>query len=86
MLKTCYGGELAKCEGMGAPLKTGNLAPLKPNERELHLVAVPGGLHWVERRPDGTYMDPASGKNFNSKGDLPIYYADTGVGIVLTGK
>jgi hypothetical protein len=61
------------CEGLladGIEIKNSN-EPLKEGELEMKAMAVtgagiPAGLHWVVARPDGTYMDPANGKNYSS--------------------
>jgi hypothetical protein len=48
------------------------------------------GLHHILERPDGSFMDPATGQtypsNANASNELPFYavgYTDTGINVVL---
>ncbi|MEG0281449.1 MAG: hypothetical protein RR510_17245 [Morganella sp. (in: enterobacteria)] len=84
--------------GIGCEIRHADI-PLNLNQRKLEAVAVsfagiPVGLHWVLCRPDGSYMDPGTGKNspdfagaeiemkqYNSK--FCGYYK-TGISVILT--
>lgn len=37
---------------------------LRGNKRQLTCVDGPAGLHWLLRRPDKSYMDPANGQDY----------------------
>lgn len=73
--------------------------PLSENQRKLEAVAVsvagiPVGLHWVMCRPDGSYMDPGTGKNSpdfaGTEENMKQYnyrfcgYYKTGISVILT--
>lgn len=84
-----------QCEGMGCPVRNENqsdIGQMKLKALAVSLVGVPAGLHWVVSRPDGSYMDPAMGKNAdnvflldkNAKGEHAfVGYYDTGISMIL---
>ena len=84
-----YPDASGQCAIEGVPIVTSGAGTLTTTQRQLCAVGFIGGLHWVLYRPDGTYMDPASGENFNyfvSLGQGPGYlikYFDTGISIVV---
>jgi len=84
-----YPDAAAQCATEGVPVVGSDPGALTSTQRQLCAVGMIGGLHWVLYRPDGTYMDPASGENFNyfvSLGQGPGYlikYIDTGIYIVV---
>ncbi|EPB3261834.1 hypothetical protein ACRFOT_004911 [Salmonella enterica] len=84
-----------QCEGMGCPVRNENqsdVGQLKLKAMAVSIVGIPAGLHWVVSRPDGSYMDPAIGKNAdnffhldkNAKSEYAfVGYYDTGISIIL---
>lgn len=84
-----------QCEGIGCPVRNENqsdVGQLKLKAMAVSLVGIPAGLHWVVSRPDGSYMDPATGKNAdnlfllnkNAKAEHTfVGYYDTGISIIL---
>jgi hypothetical protein len=58
------------------------------------LVGLPVGLHWVVQRSDGSYMDPATGKNHKGFSELNagakqaghgvLGYCQTGISIIVS--
>jgi cysteine protease IpaJ len=77
------------CAQSNIPIRRYAPPPLTPNERLLRVVGVLKvvGLHYVMRRPRGTYMDPADGQDFPTfpamNNSWSKSYADTGISIVL---
>ncbi|WP_018692599.1 hypothetical protein [Algicola sagamiensis] len=74
---------------------------LENDERQMSVLAVklfgaPAGLHWVMKRPDGSLMDPGTGKNtpdfltlnqtMQSGSNRLVSYEETGISIVLKVK
>jgi hypothetical protein len=78
------------CNAMGIEVASGT-PTLGEHERMLVAVGIGAGLagmHWVLYRPDTTYMDPASNKNYTCSlwgmGQLGVFrYTDTGVYVVV---
>ena len=83
---------------IGCPLE-GKIRPANANEIRIEAMAVslmgiPVGLHWVVHRYDGSYMDPATGKNQKDFLELNegakrevirlVGYYQTGISIVAT--
>ena len=61
---------------------------LKGNERKLIVTLQcdgikPIGLHYLMERPDGSVMDPATGKNYKSLKDTEYRYLKTNISIVV---
>jgi len=89
LLKACYAEEVKICKHMsGVKVVKGYKASsllrsdLGVGEYKLVVVLPYGiGLHYVLHRPDGSYMDPASGKDLSS---MPGHYVRTGLSIVLS--
>ena len=84
------------CEKSGTPINKLQPPELQEGERELQILACKFlgllvGLHWVMKRPDGSYMDPGVGKNslnfkllnknMQSESNRFISYSDTGIAI-----
>lgn len=84
--------------GIGCPLVKGP-EKIEDYQRKIEvmavsLVGVPSGLHWVVHRNDGSYMDPATGENYNNFDQLNagakrsvsqmLGYYQTGISIVAT--
>ena len=96
-LNSLYPKIEAELKAMGCPVVP-PLHPLKTNELRLEALAVsvvgiPIGLHWVVLRPDGSYMDPATGQNHMdfsalNKGSKDVHrtlgYYRSGISIVAT--
>ena len=87
-----------KMSDMGCPIDAG-CRQLKSNQIKIEAMAasilgIPAALHWVVHRNDGSYMDPATGrnhKNFNElnagiKRDIHqvVGYYKTGIAIIAT--
>jgi hypothetical protein len=88
LLQKLYPEARANCNTAQIRVVTGK-RHLSPEEREIRAVVVgPGaGLHWILCRPDRIYMDPATGKNydsFKSMGQLKfLKYVSTGVSVIV---
>ncbi|MDW6004555.1 hypothetical protein [Vibrio mangrovi] len=85
------------CERQGVTVNQTALPHPHENQRVLKVLqTASGGLHWVMMRPDQTYMDPATGKDAQSFGQLnqnirqasfgSESYQETGICLVLTPK
>ena len=75
------------CRDAGFMIYQNEPPALAGNQRMIKIVSTWGlGLHYVMKRPDGTYMDPGDGQDFgnyaamNSLGKL---YKATGISLVL---
>jgi len=89
ILKAAYASEVKACKAManvnvveGSAAKFSKRASLGLNEYKL-VVVEPFivCLHYVLHRPDGSYMDPATGSDIAS---MPASYNRTGLSIVLS--
>jgi len=91
-LQWFYPDAAGQCATENVPIEPSGPGKLTDTQRQLCAVALGPMLHWVLYRPDGTYMDPASGENFNyflSLGQGPGYllkYFDTGISVVVEKK
>ena len=89
----------AELNAMGCPVVP-PMYSLKFNEIRLEALAgsfvgVPFTLHWVMQRPDGSYMDPRTGENYQDFSALKkgakqninkwVSYYQSGISIVVTG-
>jgi cysteine protease IpaJ len=89
LLKAFYASEVQACLNManvnvveGSNAKFSHRPALGQNEYKLVIVEpVMVCLHYVLHRPDGSYMDPASG---NDMASMPSYYNRSGISIVLS--
>jgi len=68
VLAYCYSNVVSHCQNSGVPINKLKSPQLQQNERDIQLLVsnlagIPAGLHWVMTRPDGSFMDPATGKN-----------------------
>lgn len=87
-----------KCEDLGIAVSDTSHQELSNNQRALKVVKNDqGGLHWIEMRPDNSYMDPSSGRNAKSFERLNKIlkkesfgmsngYQDTGICLILTKR
>jgi cysteine protease IpaJ len=88
VLSTFYSEALDHAKQSGVRIVERDMPPLSEYSRALKVMAVMKGLglHYVMLRPDGSYMDPGDGKNFDSfdsmNDSLFKSYADTGISIV----
>ncbi|MFY0578994.1 hypothetical protein ACN28S_36230 [Cystobacter fuscus] len=107
-----FGGNVVNnLHATGVPIEEGPERQLAANQRRLRVVVVTAnvagrvpvmaGLHYIMERPDGSIMDPASGRNYNNihelnqemaQAGLPgvgrmmsTHYANSGISVVLTG-
>lgn len=80
---------LQRCQGAGIPILRAAPSP-ETNQRELCVLGTLAvGLHYVMRRPDGGYMDPADGKDYRDYDALDTWnkcYQRTGLSLMLTGS
>ncbi|WNG25345.1 hypothetical protein F0U62_15895 [Cystobacter fuscus] len=92
-------GIMEELRALRIHLQDGPEEPLGPHQRRLRAVVfiphptgpepVRNRLRYVLERPDGTVMDPATGRNHDDPGHLNQMtktgrYADTGISVVLT--
>jgi cysteine protease IpaJ len=92
-------GIMEELQSLRIHLQDGPEEPLGPHQRRLRAVVfithptgpepTPDRLRYVLERPDGTVMDPATGRNHDDPGHLNHMtktgrYANTGVSVVLT--
>jgi hypothetical protein len=91
MLSTFYSSAMEDGRGSDIPIVEQEMPGLAWNQRALRVMAVQKvlGLHYVMQRPDGSYMDPGDGQNFDNFGALNASwmkgYADTGIALVVEG-
>jgi len=90
LLERLYGDVIARCRGMNVAIETTAPPPLETNQRELVVVSTfVIGLHYVLRRPNNSYMDPADGRDhesFNALNTWDKCYQPTGLSLVVTGN
>jgi hypothetical protein len=81
LVKAFHQDAVGQCNASGIQInELSNLPTLGTTQRRLRIVVPYGaGLHYVLERPDGTFMDPATGQDSSS---LP-YRIDTGFCITL---
>jgi cysteine protease IpaJ len=98
-LKATKGDVVSRLQGSGVPIKEGAEPPLTEEQRRLRVVVstanvggkvpIAGGLHYIMERPNGTIMDPASGRNYQNLQSLNAELAKTPIhdktGKMLTG-
>ena len=83
-----YSSTVEKCEQSGVPIHRTAPPQMGAFERMIKIVGVLKvvGLHYVMKRPDGTYMDPGDGQNFPDFDQMNNSwlkcYSDTGISIV----
>lgn len=94
-LTRAYPNEITTVENMNVSIYKRGWHYLKNNQRALCIVVRPnGGLHYLMRRPNGSFMDPDTGANHTwhvgryhsdpvTKKKIPTTY--TGISLVLTG-
>lgn len=89
-----------KMSDMGCPITIGcrkiESHQIKIEAMAASILGVPAGLHWVVHRNDGSYMDPATGKNHKNFDELNagakrdinqiVGYYKTGIAIIATGQ
>jgi cysteine protease IpaJ len=90
-LETFFPGAVNQVNDMGAKVDKGPEVPLHDNQRRLRVLTTQGiGLHYVMERPNGSVMDPATGKTYKNLDTLvkdagwSKNYSDTGLSVVLT--
>ncbi len=92
ILQCIYPQALQDAHALGIDIEYGAPGQLANEERELKVVAIGMGLlglHYVLLRPDGTYMDPADGLDYNwyvAMGQGPgrmFKYMPTGISVVV---
>ena len=92
VLTTFYADALKQAESAGVRIVRQKMPPLQPYQRALKVMSVMGvlGLHYVMMRPDGSYMDPADGKNYPDFASLRApftkSYTDTGISMVFDSE
>lgn len=91
-LTVWYKSALAEARGAGIPVVLGPMPALADYQRALKVMAVMKvcGLHYVMQRPDGSFMDPGDGQNFDSfeamNSSWLKCYADTGIALVFDSE
>ncbi|AOB33011.1 hypothetical protein AKI39_23080 [Bordetella sp. H567] len=89
LLKALYPRCEQLCAQSGVLVKYRKRPALLESQRALKIMGVMKllGLHYVMERPNGTYMDPADGRNFPDlkamNNSWAKCYAETGISIVL---
>ncbi len=85
VLTKFYPGAVQDCTGAGCAPNLGAPPQLTGNQREMQVMAVLGllGLHWVLKRPNGSYRDPGDGKDYENYQALSKMYSFTGISVVL---
>jgi len=87
VLSYCYPTVINLCKEAGFTIYQGEPPALNENQRSLKIVTTwIVGLHYVMKRPDGSYMDSNGGKNFGSyaaMNALSKTYKATGITLVL---
>lgn len=71
-----------RAKGSGVGVRNGAAPPLQPHQRDLCIVITKDKqLHWVVKRPDGSFMDPGDGTDYVSKTSMRAStgYHDTGM-------
>lgn len=95
LLQCVYPQAMQDAHALNIDVEPTGPGQLENDERELKVVGIAMGvlgLHYILHRPDGTYMDPADGLDYNwyiAMGQGPggmLKYKDTGISVVLKAE